>query len=99
MIAVVFVPVAFTGGAHASARGLVLAAASGALASGVGYSVWYAALKDLTATRAAIVQLLVPILAAGGGVALLGEHLSLRLVMAASATLGGVAIAVRGRGP
>jgi drug/metabolite transporter (DMT)-like permease len=82
---------------HASPRGIALAVASGALASGIGYSFWYAALEELSATRAAIVQLTVPILAAIGGVALLGEHLSIRLVAAGIAILGGVGIAIRAR--
>lgn len=93
--------VALTGGAaafgslHASADGLVLAVVSGAVASGLGYSLWYAALPGLTATRAAILQLLVPVLAAGGGVGLLGERVSLRLLLTGAAILGGVALAVR----
>jgi drug/metabolite transporter (DMT)-like permease len=81
---------------HASARGIVLAALSGAVASGLGYSLWYAALPGLTATRAAILQLLVPVLAAGGGVGLLGESLSLRLLLTGCAILGGVALAIAG---
>jgi drug/metabolite transporter (DMT)-like permease len=88
---------AFCAGLDASARGLVLAAASGAIASGLGYSLWYAALPGLTATRAAILQLLVPVLAAGGGVGLLGERVSLRLLLAGAAILGGVALAIRAR--
>jgi drug/metabolite transporter (DMT)-like permease len=83
-------------GLHASPRGVLLAAASGGLASGVGYSVWYAALRFLTATRAAILQLLVPILAAGGAVALLGESVSMRLLVASAAILGGIALTIRG---
>jgi drug/metabolite transporter (DMT)-like permease len=86
---------AASGSVHVSLRGLTLAAASGALASGLGYSLWYSALRGLSATRAAIVQLLVPILAAGGGVALLGEPITLRLALAGAAILGGVAVAVR----
>src|SRR5439155_14181238 len=58
---------------HASAHGIVLAIDSGAIASGIGYSLWYAALRDLPATRAAIVQLSVPILTAGVAVVALGE--------------------------
>ena len=73
-------------------EGLLLAALSGALASGLGYVVWYAALRGLTATRAATVQLSVPVIAAGGGVLLLAEPLSARLVLASIATLGGVAL-------
>ncbi|MBI3449993.1 MAG: DMT family transporter [Acidobacteria bacterium] len=80
-------------GAHLSARGALLAAASGALASGVGYALWFAALPALRATRAAIVQLLVPALAASMGVALLGEPITARLVVAAAAIFGGVAVA------
>lgn len=76
---------------HATTRGLLLAAASGAIASGVGYSIWYTALRGLTATRAAVVQLSVPVIAAAGGVALLGEEPTTRLVVSAVAILGGVA--------
>jgi drug/metabolite transporter (DMT)-like permease len=82
-----------------SARGVLLAATSGALASGVGYAIWYAALPSLTATRAALVQLLVPVIAAAGGVALLGEAVPLRLPVAATLVLGGVALAVTSRSP
>jgi drug/metabolite transporter (DMT)-like permease len=77
-----------------SPRGLALAAASGALTSGIGYSLWYAALRTLGSTRAAIVQLAVPVLTALGGVALLGESVTARLVIAGSAILAGVALAV-----
>lgn len=80
---------------HASARGVGLAAASGGLASGIGYAIWYAALPRLTATRAAVVQLTVPVIAALGGVAFLGEVVTLRLVGATVAILGGVALALR----
>ena len=88
---------AATSSIHVSARGALLAAVSGSLASGVGYSLWYAALPGLPATRAAVVQLAVPVLAAAGGVALLGERPALRLVGAGAAILGGVAVALRGR--
>ncbi len=77
--------------------GIAYAVLSGALASGVGYAVWYAALRGLTATRAATAQLTVPVLAALGGVAFLGEPMTLRLVTAASAILGGVALVLLGR--
>jgi drug/metabolite transporter (DMT)-like permease len=78
-----------------SREGVALAIASGALASGVGYSLWYAALRGLAATEAAVVQLLTPVLAAAGGVALLGESISARLALAAAAILGGVGLALR----
>jgi drug/metabolite transporter (DMT)-like permease len=80
--------------AHISARGVLLATASGAVASGIGYSLWYAALRGLSATRAAVVQLSVPVLAAAGGVLLLGETLTPRLIASGTAILGGVALAV-----
>lgn len=70
--------------------GLLYAALSGALTSGVGYALWYAVLPQLKATRAATVQLSVPVLAALGGIILLGEPLSLRFVIAATTILGGV---------
>ena len=77
--------------------GVALAAASGALASGVGYAIWYAALSGLTASRAAAVQLSVPAISAFGGVMLLAEPLTLRLIIASGATLGGVAIVLSQR--
>ena len=86
-----------TGGLAASPRGAALAVASGAIASGAGYALWYAALRGLTVSRAAILQLLVPVLAAAGGVLLLGETASLRLLVAGGAILGGVALAVSAR--
>ena len=79
------------------APGLAYAAASGALASGVGYALWYAALPQLRATQAATVQLSVPVLAALGGVALLGEPLTLRLTLASVAILGGIGLVIRER--
>jgi drug/metabolite transporter (DMT)-like permease len=78
--------------AHLSGRGILLAIASGAVASGLGYVAWYAALRRLTATRAAAVQLAVPALAAGLGVVALGESLTPRLLLAATLILGGVAL-------
>jgi drug/metabolite transporter (DMT)-like permease len=80
-----------------STRGVVLAVASGAVASGIGYVIWYAALRGLTATRAASVQLTVPVIAAAGGLLFLGERLSLRLVLSAVLILGGVGLTLTGR--
>jgi drug/metabolite transporter (DMT)-like permease len=77
--------------------GLVLAVASGALASGLGYVIWYAALRGLAASSAATVQLSVPVIAAIGGVLLLSEPVTLRLVLASAATLGGIALALSRR--
>jgi len=83
--------------ASASARGIWLAVLSGALASGLGYVVWYAALKGLTTTRAAVVQLSVPVITAFGGALFLAEDITLRLLFATVAILGGVALAIWGR--
>ena len=80
-----------------STRGILLAIASGAITSGLGYALWYQALKGLSATQAAIVQLVVPILAALGGIIFLEEVFSLRLGIASLLILGGIAIAVVGR--
>lgn len=77
-------------GIHATTLGVAYALASGAIASGLGYVAWFAAIKRLRATTAATVQLSVPIIAALGGTALLGEAVTLRLVLASAATLGGI---------
>jgi drug/metabolite transporter (DMT)-like permease len=74
--------------------GLGYAIASGALTSGLGYAIWYTALPALKATQAATVQLSVPVIAALGGIALLGEPLTLRLVVASCAILGGIALVI-----
>jgi drug/metabolite transporter (DMT)-like permease len=85
--------------AHAQASGVWLAVASGAVTSGLGYVVWYAALKGLGAMRAATVQLSVPPIAAIGGVWLLSEALGFRLVVASVAILGGIALVLTRRSP
>lgn len=74
--------------------GMGYAIASGALASGVGYAIWYMALPALKSTHAATVQLSVPAIAAVGGVVFLDEALSLRLVLASAAILGGIALVI-----
>ena len=81
-------------GTTLGAPGLWYAAASGALTSGLGYAIWYTALPALKATQAATVQLSVPAIAALGGIVLLGEPLTLRLVVASCAILGGIALIV-----
>ena len=78
-------------------RGLGLAVASGAVTSGLGYVIWYTALPGLKVTSAATVQLSVPVLAALGGIVLLGESASLRLVLASLAILGGIGAVIAGR--
>ena len=74
--------------------GFLWAALSGSITSGVGYVIWYAALRRLTATRAAMVQLAVPVLAAVGGVVVLSEAITLRLIISAMVILGGVGLAI-----
>jgi drug/metabolite transporter (DMT)-like permease len=81
---------------HASLdlEGVWLAISSGALASGVGYAIWYTALPALKNTSAATVQLSVPIIAALGGIIFLGEPMTLRLLVASVAILGGIALVI-----
>ena len=74
--------------------GLGYAVASGAVASGIGYAIWYTALPALKATHAATVQLSVPVIAALGGIVFLGESMTLRLVFASVAILGGIALVI-----
>ena len=74
--------------------GIACAVASGAVTSGIGYAIWYSAIRGLKATHAATVQLSVPVLAAAGGIVFLGEAISVRLVIASVAILGGVALVV-----
>ena len=81
-------------GASLDSAGFRYAVSSGALASGIGYAIWYAALPALKATHAATVQLSVPLIAAVGGIVFLGETLTLRLVLASAAILGGIALVI-----
>lgn len=94
---VVVTSLVFIGDIHVSPAGAGYAVASGAIASGIGYVIWYAALRGLTATSAATVQLSVPVIAAIGGVILMSEEVTLRLVVASVATLGGVALVLTQR--
>jgi drug/metabolite transporter (DMT)-like permease len=89
--------IATMGSARTTTTGALLACASGALASGIGYSIWYAALRHLTAARAGIVQLSVPVLTALAGTILLAEPMTMRLVLAGIAIVGGIALAIAGR--
>jgi drug/metabolite transporter (DMT)-like permease len=85
---------ALSGHASLDPAGAGYAFLSGALASGVGYAIWYTALPHLASTTAATVQLSVPILAAAGGVFFLGEPMTLRLLVASVAIIGGIALVV-----
>ena len=79
--------------------GFWYAIASGALASGIGYTIWYTALPGLKATHAATVQLSVPVIAALGGIVFLGEPISIRLVLTSMAILGGIALVILEKQP
>lgn len=80
--------------ASVDTAGFWYAVSSGAVASGIGYAIWYTVLPALKATNAATVQLSVPVIAALGGIAFLGEPLTLRLALASAAILGGIALVI-----
>jgi drug/metabolite transporter (DMT)-like permease len=80
-----------------SQKGIMLAVLSGAIASGIGYTIWYMALAGLTATQAAVVQLLVPVIAATGGVIFVDEIITSRLLFSSVMILGGILLVVSGR--
>jgi drug/metabolite transporter (DMT)-like permease len=88
-VSVIFIP-----WAHVDLAGVSYAIISGAITSGLGYVIWYSALPGLKAASAATVQLSVPVLAATGGILLLGEPITLRYVLASVAVLGGIALVV-----
>lgn len=83
--------------AHLSFEGILYASLSGGIASGIGYTIWYIALGGLSTTQAAVVQLLVPVIAALGGILFVSESVSLRLTVAATIILGGILIVFLGR--
>ncbi|HBK48406.1 MAG TPA: EamA family transporter, partial [Pseudomonas sp.] len=82
---------------HFTPLGLLYALGSGVLASGAGYAVWYGVVRQISAQQAATLQLSVPVIAALGGVALIGESVSLRLLIACVVVLGGIALALAPR--
>jgi drug/metabolite transporter (DMT)-like permease len=94
----VVLSIAFLPWAHLDRAGMGYAVLSGAIASGVGYVIWYTALSGLKAASAASVQLSVPVLAATGGILLLGEPITLRYLLASIAVLGGIALVVIEKG-
>ena len=97
-MAVIASVVAFSS-VHLDTPGILLALISGVVTSGLGYVLWYKTLRSLTTTQASVVQLVVPVLAAFGGVAFLSEQVSARLIVASTMILGGVALAVVKRRP
>jgi drug/metabolite transporter (DMT)-like permease len=84
-------------GASVDSAGLGYAVASGALTSGIGYAIWYTVLPVLKSTQAATVQLSVPVIAALGGILFLGENITLRLILASIAILGGIVLVIKER--
>jgi len=79
---------------YANLVGIMYAIISGAVTSGLGYVIWYSALPGLKSASAATVQLSVPVLAATGGILLLGEPITLRYILASIAVLGGIALVI-----
>ena len=91
---VVLISLTFFQNLHITFTGAIYASISGGLTSAIGYVIWYAALRDLSSTGAALVQLIVPVLAALGGVVLLSEPLTMRLLLSSFMIIGGVALAL-----
>ena len=81
-------------GSSLDTAGFWYAVSSGALASGIGYAIWYTALPSLKAANAATIQLSVPVIAALGAVVILGEPITLRLILSSVAILGGIALVI-----
>lgn len=84
-----------SGDAAPNAAGIILALICGGITSGLGYAIWYSALGGLTASRAAIAQLTVPVLAAIGGLLFIAEPITARFILSSILVLGGVGIAMR----
>ena len=92
IIAVIYLP-----NLHLTPNGWLLAIISGAITSGVGYTIWYSVVKHHTTTRAAVLQLSVPIIAAAIGIVFLGEIATATLFIAAAMILGGIGLTIFGR--
>ena len=95
VLMVLGVSLATLGDMEITTTGMLLAVASGAVASGIGYAIWYAALAGLSATLAATVQLSVPVLAVAGGVLFMSKEITVRLSIASVLILGGGGAALR----
>lgn len=94
---IVVVAIIFFPQLNLSSRGVMLAILSGALASGGGYTIWYTALKFHTATRAAVLQLSVPVIAAVGGIVFMAEAATLTLLIAGVLILSGIGLTIFGK--
>lgn len=93
-MAVALLAVGATFGVKADASGIVYAILSGAVASGLGYSIWYAALPGLSPAQGASVQLSVPVITAVAGTLMIGEAITIRLALCSIAILGGIALVI-----
>jgi drug/metabolite transporter (DMT)-like permease len=80
-----------------STEGIILAFVSGAITSGLGYTIWYIALRGLSSTQAAVIQLSVPVIAAIGGVLFVSETITMRLIISAVVVLTGILMVVLGK--
>ena len=94
---VIILALFFLKNAYLTREGVLLAVISGGITSGIGYTLWYMALRGITATQAAVVQLSVPVIAGFGGVVFVSEQISLRLTFSALLTLGGILMVILGR--
>jgi len=94
MLFAILLSVLLHSNANLEIAGVWYAIVSGAVASGLGYAVWYSVLPALKAPTAASVQLSVPVIAALGGIIILGESLTVRFVLASLAILGGIALVI-----
>jgi len=83
--------------ASLSTEGIVLALISGVITSGIGYTIWYIVLRNLSSTQAAVLQLSVPVIAAGGGVLFVFEAITPRLLIASILVLGGILMVIMGK--
>ena len=91
---VIFIFILTFNSGHYSIEGILLAVLSGGMASGIGYAIWYYALRELTSVQAAVVQLFVPLLAAFGGVFFISEIITIRLFISALLIIGGIFLVV-----
>lgn len=82
---------------HYSFEGILLAIISGGITSGIGYTIWYMAIRGLTTVQSAVVQLLVPVIAAFGGVIFISEVITYRLTISSILILGGILLVVIGK--
>lgn len=94
---VILLAIATISNAAYSSEGIVLALLSGGITSGIGYTIWYIALGSLSATQAAVFQVLVPVIAAVGGVVFVSEAVTSRLIISAAMILGGILLVISGK--